>query len=124
MLELEASESDALASALSFYLRRRFGTEELELTGQALSLRSLATVSDRLGSLVSSGLGGRLALTEAELRGLREALCLYIAERDTDSYQPPEERERLAELRTLSEPLGDFLVRAPSAAPPGTLAVR
>ena len=124
VLELEAGEGAALASALSFYLRRRFGTEEIELPGQALSLRSLATLSDRLGTLVGSGLGGRVTLSEPELRGLREALCLYVAERDTDSYQPPEERERLGELRALSEPLGDFLAEAPSLAPPGTLAVR
>ena len=65
-------------------------------------------VSDRLGSLAVSGLGGRLILTEGELRGTREALCLYVAERDIDSYQPPEERERLAELHAMSDPLGDF----------------
>jgi hypothetical protein len=39
-------------------------------------------------------------------------------------HLPPEERERQAELRALSEPLGDFMAEAPAAAPPGTLAVR
>ena len=124
VLELTEPEAAALASALTFYLRRRFGAEELELSGEALSLRSLAGVSDRLGSLVSSELGGQLTLAERELRGLREALCLYIAERDIDSYQSPEERDRLTELRALSEPLGDFLAQPPLAPVPGPLAVR
>ena len=124
VLELEAAEGAALASAMSFYVRRRFASEELELSGQALSLRALTSLSDRLGSLIGSELGGRLALTEPELRGLREALCLYVAERDTESYQPPEERDRLSELRSLSEPLGDFLAQAPSPVAPGTLAIR
>ena len=124
VVELTGPEGAALASALSFYVRRRFGTEEIELSGHALSLRSLTALSDRLGSLVATDLGGRLTLSEVELRGLREALCFYVAERDTDSYQPAEERDRLAELRALSEPLGDFLAQAPSTVPPGTLAVR
>ena len=124
VLELDAAEGAALGSALSFYLRRRFGSGEIELSGQALSLRALTAVSDRLGSLIGGELGGRLALSEPELRGLREALCLYVAERDTESYQPPEERERLSELRSLNEPLGDFLAQAPSTVPTGALAVR
>ena len=120
VLELAAPEGAALADALSFYLRRRFGTDELELSAEALSLRSLAGVSDRLGALVAADLGGRLILTGQELRGLREALCLYLAERDTESYQPPPERERLGELHALNEPLGDLvaqLASPPRAAP-------
>jgi hypothetical protein len=123
-VELAAPEAAALADALSFYLRRRFGADELELAAKALSLRALAGVSDRLGSLSAAGLGGRLILTEQELRGTREALCLYVAERDRDSYQPPEERERLTTLRAMNEPLGDLLAQLPGTPAPGTLALR
>ena len=123
-VELTASEAAALADALSFYLRRRFGSDQLELSAGTLSLRSLTGVSDRLGSLTSAGLGGRLVLSEHELRSLREALCLYVAERDTDSYQPPEERDRLTELRALNEPLGDLLAELPSAPATAPLVLR
>jgi hypothetical protein len=114
-VELTAREAAALADALSFYLRRRFVGGELELIAQALSLRSFTELSDRLGALTTAGAGGRLLLSEQELRGLREALCLYLAERDTESYQPPEERERLAELHEINEPLGDLLTVLPKA---------
>jgi hypothetical protein len=123
-VELTASEAAALADALSFYLRRRFGPHQLELSAAALSLRSLTGVSDRLGTLATAGLGGRLVLSEHELRGLREALCLYVAERDTESYQPPEERDRLSVLRALSEPLGDLLAELPSIPAPPPLVLR
>jgi hypothetical protein len=123
-VELAAPEARALADAVSFYLRRRFGAAELELAAKALSLRALTGVSDRLGALAETGLGGRLMLTEQELRGAREALCLYVAERDGDAYQPPEERERLAELHAMNEPLGDLLARLPATPAAGTLLLR
>lgn len=120
-VELAAPEVAALADALSFYLRRRFSGGELELASQALSLRYVTELSDRLGTLTAAALGGRLLLSEQDLRGLREALCFYLAERDTDSYQPPEERERLARLHEINEPLGDLLTVLPKApAPPTT----
>jgi hypothetical protein len=123
-VELAAPEARALADALSFYLRRRFGADEVDLSAKALALRSLAGVSDRLSALAAAELGGRLMLTEDEIRGTREALCLYVAERDRESYQPPEERERLAALRALNEPLGDLLARRPGPPAPAPLALR
>ena len=123
-VELAAVEAAALADALTFYLRRRFAGGELELAAQALSLRCFTELSDRLGTLRSAGVGGRLLLSEEDLRGLREAVCLYLAERDTESYQPPEERERLAELHEINEPLGDLLTVLPKApAPPAALSL-
>jgi hypothetical protein len=120
-----SAEAAALASALSFYLRRRFGADGLEMASDALSLRSVSDLSHRLQSLSSAGMGGRVVLGETDLRALREALCFYVAERDTDSYQPPEERERLQELRELSEPLGDLVAAVPAAQPSRTpLALR
>jgi hypothetical protein len=38
-----------------------------------------------------------------------EASSAYRSERDVDSYQPPEERERLTVLGTLIDPLFDLL---------------
>lgn len=116
-VELAAPEASALADALSFYLRRRFGAGGLSMASDALSLRSFSELSHRLQSLSSAGMGGRLVLGEGDLRALREALCFYVAERDTESYQPPEERERLQELRELSEPLGDLVATVPGAQP-------
>ena len=124
VLELTASEAASLADGLSFYLRRRFGSDEIELPERALALRSLAGVSDRLGALAAAGLGDRVRLSEGEVRGLREAIGLYVAERDTESYQSPEERDRLGEMRAMNEPLGDLLARMPSAPAPASLALR
>ena len=114
-LELAAPEAAALADALSFYLRRRFGGDELQMASDALSLRCFSELSQRLQSVSSAGMGGRLVVGQSELHALREALSFYLAERDTESYQPPEERERLQELRELSEPLGDVIAAAPGA---------
>jgi hypothetical protein len=43
------------------------------------------------------------------VRLLIEATCAYLAERDTESYQSPEERARLAELADLVDPLFDLV---------------
>jgi hypothetical protein len=40
---------------------------------------------------------------------LIDAACGYLSERDTESYQPPEERARLAELSNLIDPLFDLV---------------
>jgi hypothetical protein len=124
-VELAAPEAAALADALSFYLRRRFGADGVEVAADALSLRSFTELSQRLQSLSSAGMGGRLVIGETDLRALREALCFYVAERDTDSYQPPEERERLRTLRELSEPLADLVAAVADArSGPAPLALR
>ena len=116
-VELAAPEAAALSDAVSFYLRRRFGADEVEMASDALSLRCLSELSHRLQSLSAAGLGGMLSLGERELRALRHAVCFYVAERDTESYQPPEERERLQVLGELSEPLGDLVAAVPVAGP-------
>ena len=116
-VELAAPEAAALSDAVSFYLRRRFGADELEMAADTLSLRCLAELSHRLQSLSAAGLGGMLSLGESELRALRHAVCFYVAERDTESYQPPEERERLRVLGALSEPLGDLVAAVPVGRP-------
>jgi hypothetical protein len=123
-VELAAVEAAALADALTFYLRRRFVGGELELAAHALSLRYFTEFSDRLGALRAAGVGGRLLLSDNDLRRLREAVCFYLAERDTESYQPPEERDRLAELHEINEPLGDLLTALPKEpAVPATLSL-
>ena len=47
-----------------------------------------------------------------QVRLLIEAAWAYIAERDVETYQPPEERERIAVLVALTDPLFDLLARA------------
>jgi hypothetical protein len=42
------------------------------------------------------------------VRLLIEAVVAYVSERDTESYQPPEERTRLVELSELLDPLFDL----------------
>jgi hypothetical protein len=43
------------------------------------------------------------------VRVLIEAASSYLMERNVDSYQPPEERDRLATLQALVDPLFDLV---------------
>jgi hypothetical protein len=48
-------------------------------------------------------------LNGEQARLLIAAAWAYLAERDTESYQPPEERARIAELGQIVEPLFDLI---------------
>ena len=98
----------ALADALSWYLSREFRTEGIEAEGVA-ALRGAGALADRLDEF--RGVEGRapVRLGADHVRVLIEAASAYLAERDTESYQPPEERARLAELSELIDPLFDLV---------------
>lgn len=99
----------ALADALSWYLNRRFQAGNVEEADAALELRASGALADRLDE--HRGVEGRapVRLTADQARMLIEAASAYRSERDVDEYQPPEERERLAELQQLIDPLFDLV---------------
>ena len=100
---------NALADALSWHVQRRFQTGALEDADKALDLRTGGALADRLDEF--RGVEGRapVRVNSDHVRAMIEASMTYRAERDVDSYQPPEERDRLAVLAGLIDPLFDLL---------------
>ena len=108
MFGLGAERRAALADGLSWHISRRFQADELD-ADEVLSLRAAGVLADRLDE--HRGVEGKapVRLNADQVRLLIEAAWGYIAERDVDTYQPPEERERIAELVGLTDPLFDLL---------------
>ena len=103
----EEKRRAALADALSWHVTRRFQTGELE-ADKVIELRAAGALADRIDKF--RGVEGRapVRLDADQVRLLIEAVVSFISERDVESYQPPEERERIAELSSLVDPLFDL----------------
>jgi hypothetical protein len=101
---VSAADAFALAHALAWLRTRRFLAPAAETADDVLALRELVNVIDAVEQ-VTSGPGGPLHLTQAQVLLLTEAASFYVAERDVDDYIPPVERERLSRLRSLSDRL-------------------
>ena len=114
VFDLSGAQTRAVADALAFYHHRRFATGELD-ADSALAMYAVAAVSDQLGPLVAADGHSTPRLDAPGVGILAEAVNLYLAERDDDEYQPPEERGRLELLRPLSEPLRDLVVELRAA---------
>jgi hypothetical protein len=95
---------DALAEAMAW--RRdelsRVGMQDAEAV---LALRALMTLDDLLGA--AGGDEAILTLTRQQTLMLCEIAGSYVTVRDVESYQSPEERDRIALLRALAGPLMD-----------------
>jgi hypothetical protein len=100
----------AVADALSWHLNRRFQAGSLE-TDNVIELRAAGALADRLDE--HRGLEGRapVRVNADQVRVLIEAVSAYVMERDTESYQPPEERARIAALSGLVDPLFDLVAQ-------------
>jgi hypothetical protein len=99
----------ALADALSWQVTRQFQAGALDEAEAVLELRSAGALADRLDQ--HRGVEGRaqVRLTSDQVRLLIGASAAYVSERDVESYQPPEERERIAQLSALIDPLFDLV---------------
>ena len=99
----------ALADALSWHVTRRFQTGGLDEAEAVLELRAAGALADRLEQ--HRGIEGRapVRVNADHVRLLIGAASAYVMERDVESYQPPEERERIAALRGLVDPLFDLV---------------
>lgn len=99
-------EVDVLREALAFK-RERMARVEYDAADDVLVLRSWITLDDLLAATSVFGDEAPVTITREQARMLCEVSSTYVADRDVDSYQPPEERERIARLRTLSGMLMD-----------------
>jgi hypothetical protein len=102
-----AERRAALADALSWHVTRRFQADALD-TDTVLELRAAGALADRLDEF--RGVEGKapVRVNADHVRVLIDAASAYIAERDTESYQPPDVRARIAELAGLIDPLFDL----------------
>jgi hypothetical protein len=103
-----AERRAALADALSWHVTRRFQAGGLE-TDAVLELRAAGELADRIDEFRGVEGLAPVRVNADQVRLLIEAAWAYIAERDTETYQPPEERARLAELTAMSDPLFDLV---------------
>jgi hypothetical protein len=97
---------DALRDAIA-WRRDQDSWKVLDDAESVLALRTLTTVDDLLAQTTSLESEALVELTRAHALALCEMAGSYVTERDVDSYQPPEERARIAELRDLAGPLMD-----------------
>ncbi len=100
-------DNESLGEALA-WRRDEIARSELQETSEVLELRALMTLDDMLLSAREVGPDATLTLTRGQARMVCQISGAYVTERDTDSYQPPEERDRIARLRGLAGPLMDL----------------
>ena len=100
-------EVDALRDALS-WRRDELSRVEHDDVDSVLALRAWMTLDDLLESTAVFGDEAPITLTREQGLMLCELATAYVAGRDVDSYQPVEERDRIALLRTLLGPLMDL----------------
>jgi len=100
-------ENESLGEALA-WRRGEIGRNGLEQVTAVLELRALMTLDDLLTVQRAVGPEATLTLTHEQARLLCQISGAYVTERDTDSYQPPEERDRIGRLRGLAGPLMDL----------------
>jgi hypothetical protein len=99
---------DALADALSWQVSRQFRAEGIEADAVG-ELRGSGALADAIDSHRGIEERAPLRLNADQTRLLIEAVSAYRAERDVESYQPPEERARIAVLGALIDPLFDLV---------------
>ena len=99
-------EIDALRDALAW---RRDGLSRVDHddADSVVALRAWMTLDDLLESTAVFGDEAPITLTREQGLMLCELTTAYVAARDVESYQPVEERDRIALLRTLLGPLMD-----------------
>jgi hypothetical protein len=104
VVDLSEAEVAAVDAAVAYYRRRRFARSTLDAK-ETLAMREVGALADALDDLAAAGGHAVVRVGTDEAAALVEAARTYLDERDTDSYQSPEERDRLAALGTLVDPL-------------------
>ncbi len=99
--------NEALGEALA-WRRDEIGRDELHDAEAVVELRALMTLDDVLASGREHGPDAALELTREQAGMACQIAGAYVTERDSERYQPPEERERIARLRGLAGPLMDL----------------
>ena len=99
-------EIDAFRDALA-WRRDQLARLEHDAADDVLALRAWMMLDDMLAATTDFREEVPLTVTREQAQMLCELAASYITERDVESYQPAEERERIAILRSLSGPLMD-----------------
>ncbi|MGI8729346.1 MAG: hypothetical protein ACR2LK_05055 [Solirubrobacteraceae bacterium] len=99
-------EIDVLREALA-WKRESLARADYDEADAVLALRAWIGLDDLLAATSVFGEEAPMTLTREQALMLCELAASYVTVRDVDSYQPPEERERIAALRELSGPLMD-----------------
>jgi hypothetical protein len=99
-------EVDALRDALA-WRRDQLSRIDHDDVDAVLALRAWMGLDDLLASTAVFGDEAPLTLTRDQAVMLCQLATSYVADRDVESYQPLEERDRIAILRALSGPLMD-----------------
>jgi len=109
VFDLAAAQATAVQDALVYYRRVRFAGQALDadMVGQLRALDGLSEQAHRRGGHTSPAV---FRVGAADASALSEAAALYVADRDVESYQSPQERDRIALLSQLSEPLRQVAV--------------
>ncbi len=103
---LAREEVDALRDALA-WRRDQLAHLDHDAADDVLALRAWMTLDDMLASTAVFGDEAPMTLVRDDVQKLCELAASYVTQRDVESYQPLEERERIALLRTLGGPLMD-----------------
>ena len=101
------ADSEALSEALA-WRREEIGRHGIEQADGVLELRALMTLDDLLAAARESAPEATLTLSRDQGGLLCQISGAYVTERDTEGYQSPEERDRIARLRELAGPLMDL----------------
>jgi hypothetical protein len=96
----------ALSDALA-WRRDELARVELDDADAVLTLRGLMVVDDMLAVAGMYEGDAPLTITRPQVHMLCEVAGAYVAERDIEGYQAPEERDRIERLRGLAGPLMD-----------------
>jgi hypothetical protein len=107
VFDLSETQIEAVDAAVAHYRRTRFAGSTLDAR-QALALRELAPLADALDELAAAGGHAVVRVGPDGAAALVRASRAYLRERDTEGYQSPEERDRLAALGPLVDPLIDL----------------
>lgn len=98
---------DALLDALG-WRREALARVELQDADTVLALRALMVLHDMLDSTRADYEEHvPVTLTRAQACMLCQIAGAYVTERDVESYQPPEERDRIERLRAFAGPIMD-----------------
>jgi hypothetical protein len=98
------TDIDVLGEAMA-WRRGQLSRIGMQDADAVLALRALMTLDDLLGA--AGGDEAILTLPRDQAVMLCDIAGSYVTERDVESYQSPEERDRIARLRALAGPLMD-----------------
>ena len=99
-------ELDSLREAIA-WRRNAHSLSAFDDAESVIMLRALISLDDLLFETTAVESEALVTVDREQARLLCEVAGAYVAERDVDSYQPLEERERIARLRGLSGSLMD-----------------